>query len=817
MLQLRYHQLDSAKQAIGTYAEQLDTVSVLGRELTTFTEMETLARAVLDTLHARLGAGGAAVWIRSDVDGPARLIASLNSQLASPPLVAQLGSGARALGHIEVWGLPEEKAVHLEMLRPWLTIALENARSFELLREEQANLERRVEERTRELSLAKDQVEVALARQRELDRLKTEFFDNVSHELRTPLTLILLSLEGPQQRADLPQAVRQQLELASRSAERLLRMINQLLDLAKLDAGKTSLHYQPTELHGFLASLLLPFQSLAQKQGTKLTLEGAAASPIQADAEMLDIIFQNLLSNALKFTTGGAVLVRLREEESYLAVEVADTGVGIAEENLSYVFQRFAQAGSAQSRRFSGSGIGLSLVKEMVELHGGQVSVQSEPGRGSTFRVELPKGTAHVREDLRARPDPESPPLQPWDREPQLAFATPAPAPTEEDLADLGPTGALEGADFSTVLVVEDDLEMRRVLCALLSPRYRVLQAADGKEGLRRAREELPDLILSDLMLPQISGTRLIEAVRAEVRTADIPVILLTARSEVNSAVEGLHAGANDFVGKPFSPRELMARIDTQLHLRAAVASALQNERLATLGLLTTGFAHEVRNPINGLIHSIAPIRDCLRTGADPMIASELLEVMSECSKRICHLSENLLGLAQSRDELCLVDLRQSLETSLKVLSWRLPRGVLIEREYLCEEPVRGQLGPLSQVWLNLLDNALRAVGEEGRICLRTERAADQVLVRIADSGPGISPAVKRRLFQPFFTTRPAGEGTGLGLALCRRILHSQEGQIEVKSEAGQGAEFIVRLPLASTAASSSIARSSRGSTSSSV
>lgn len=681
-------------------------------------------------------------------------------------------------------------------------------RRYEEVYRSNIQLEQRVGERTKEISEAKDKLEeanqkleVALARQRELDKLKTQFFDNVSHELRTPLTLILLSLESliRNNRADVPASLQPHLETMDRSAMRLLRLINDLLDLAKIEAGKTRLRYESVDLISFLKSVLLPFHLLAEQKRIRLSLEGAEGTPILADAEKIDVVFQNLISNALKFTPdGGQVTVRISEDSSRIFVEIADTGVGINPEDLAKIFDRFAQADISGIRRFGGTGIGLALVKETVELHGGTISVTSTPGKGSCFRVALPKGTAHIREELRERRADDIPVWRERRAMPGDPLGRPRPMRLAQDkMVEPEPPQEVSPSEAAKrkILVVEDDPAMRRFLVSILRQQYRVIEADEGKQALRQISEQHPDLILSDVVMPVMSGLQLTNALKGAPETADLPVILLTARGEADNAAHGLSCGANDYIGKPFSPRELLARIETQLRLRDAALRVAENERLAAVGLLTSGFAHEVRNPLNGLLNALGPLKSALDAPRDSE-TSGLVQIIEECGQRISHLAESLLLFARPAGARSQVDVCASLETTIRVLGWRTPAGVRVEREFHCRDLIDGDAAALNQVWLNLLDNALHAVGKTGTIRISTERVQDELVITVADSGPGIAPEHLGRIFEPFFSTRPAGEGSGLGLALSRRIVVQHRGTIIVSSEAGKGTKFAVSLPI---------------------
>ena len=736
-----------------------------------------------------------------------------SSWLTSAPLPAAVAFFSLSGGVIGAW-LHSRNELRLkdDYLLAQSKGLMDSLRDLQLRYEEvyksNIQLEQRVGEHTKEISEAKDKLEEAnrkleeaLAKQRELDKLKTQFFDNVSHELRTPLTLILLSLESllRNNRNDVPAALQPHLENIDRSSTRLLRLINDLLDLAKIEAGKTRLRYESVDLISFLKSVLLPFHVLAEQKRIRLLLEGAEGTPILADAEKIDVVFQNLISNALKFTPdGGEVIIRVSEDSSRTFVEIADTGVGMNPEDLAMIFDRFAQADFSGIRRFGGTGIGLALVKETVELHGGTISVNSTLGKGSCFRIALPKGTAHIREELRERRADDIPvwrerrsiPGDPLGRPRPMRLAQDKmvePEPPQED-------SRIEAAKRK-ILVVEDDPAMRRFLVSILRQQYRVIEAGDGKEALRQTSEQHPDLVLSDVVMPLMSGLQLTNALKGAPETADLPVILLTARGEADNAAHGLSCGANDYIGKPFSPRELLARIETQLRLRDAALRVAENERLAAVGLLTSGFAHEVRNPLNGLLNALGPLKSTLDATHDSE-TSGLVQIIEECGQRISHLAESLLLFGRPAGAKSRVDVCGSLDTTVHVLGWRTPAGVRVEREYRCRDWIAGDAAALNQVWLNLLDNALRAVGKSGTIRISTERVDDVLVTTVADSGPGIPQEHLSRIFEPFFSTRPAGEGSGLGLALSRRIVMQHGGTVAVSTEAGRGTKFEVSLPI---------------------
>lgn len=393
---------------------------------------------------------------------------------------------------------------------------------------------------------------------RELDQAKSRFFANISHEFRTPLTLILGPLTDALEREqDLPFA---HLTLVQRNGRRLLRLVNQLLDLSKLDAGSMNLRPAYADLVPFLKSIVYTFESLAQQKQITLRF-----SPTQAhialyfERDKLEQVFYNLLSNALKFTPeGGTVEVACRvTDDEHAAVEVRDTGIGIPADRLPHVFDRFYQVDSSHTREHEGTGIGLALTKALVELHHGELSVTSLEGEGTTFVVRLPLGRPPEAEHLAIPVTEEASPIQALDADAGLRAAG---APAQE--------GATAAEDREIVLVVEDNADVRAYLREHLEGDYRVQEASDGESGLALALETLPDLIITDVMMPKLDGYALSRALRTDERTSHIPIIMLTAKAEEEDKLEGLETGVDDYLLKPFSPKELRARVRNLIALR---------------------------------------------------------------------------------------------------------------------------------------------------------------------------------------------------------------------------------------------------------
>jgi signal transduction histidine kinase len=414
----------------------------------------------------------------------------------------------------------------------------------------------------------------------EVDRAKTAFFSNVSHEFRTPLTLML----GPTEDAlgSPERALRgAELETVHRNELRLLKLVNALLDFARIEAGRAQASYEPTDLRVLTVDLASTFRSAIERAGLAFDVDCAELpEPIYVDRDMWEKIVLNLLSNALKFTLHGRISVALRWRGDHAEVTVGDTGVGVAAHELPRLFERFHRIEGVRARTHEGSGIGLALVHELVRLHGGSIDVASQIDHGTTFTISLPRGTAHlnperigaarslsstsagaayVEEALRWMPAAASP----------NSAASPAPEVTGEQSA-------------ARILVADDNADMREYVTRLLRQHWTVEAVSDGALALEAARRDPPNLVLSDVMMPRLDGFGLIRELRLDPKTASLPIILLSARAGEEATAEGLRAGADDYLVKPFSASALLVRVGAQLsaaRLRDTVTRNAEAER----------------------------------------------------------------------------------------------------------------------------------------------------------------------------------------------------------------------------------------------
>ena len=664
-------------------------------------------------------------------------------------------------------------------------------------------LEREVLARSRELGAANEALREAGEKLKELDRAKTEFFSNVSHEFRTPLTLMLGPLEDAltDRTEPLGPAQRKRITLAHDNALRLLKLVNALLDFARIQAGRAQARFVSLDLAQFTAELAGMFESAIARSSLQLHIDcPRLAQPAWVDRDMWEKIVLNLVSNAFKFTQEGSITVGLREEGDRIVLEVADTGVGIAQSELAHIFDRFHRVAGVTGRAYEGTGIGLALVRELVELHSGSVSVTSTEGAGATFRVELPKGSAHLPAELVQQSDASG------GRTSSEAAAHVADARRWVRMSDVTgdlkqlPERAITGVR-PRVLVVDDNADLRDYITSLLSPAYEVSMACDGQQGLDAARADPPDIIVSDVMMPSLNGIELVQALRSDPRSASIPVILLSARAGQDSAIEGLDAGADDYLVKPFAAPELLARVNThvQLALRRREWSSRLESANRELDAFTYSVAHDLRAPLRG-INGMAEIlfeRKLQQLDED---GQKYLRFIRESGVRMAQLIEDLLKLSRitraemTRHELDLSALVADVARSLR------ESDPARQVEFVVREGVRADGDPrlLRVVLENLLGNAWKFTGKKlaARIEFGVQERDGGTVYFIRDNGAGFDIAYAAKLFGVFQRLHAVSdfEGSGVGLATVQRIIARHDGQIWADAAVNRGATFFFSL-----------------------
>jgi PAS domain S-box-containing protein len=405
-----------------------------------------------------------------------------------------------------------------------------------------------------------------------IDRSKTAFFSNVSHEFRTPLTLMLGPLEDLQAAPSMPAALRESVDSAHRNAIRLLKLVNNLLDYSRVEAGRIQASYQPLNLTELTADLASSFRSIIEKAEMALEVNcEQITGPTYVDKQMWEKIVLNLLSNAFKYTLRGSIKVNLFQKDQKLVLQVADTGVGIPEKELPHMFERFHRVQNSAGRTHEGTGIGLSLVSELVQLHGGNISVESTKDIGSTFTVEIPLGKAHLPKEqvLETIDIASSADLRGAFLNEAASLLHNSEGKQNENTPKIDEEKSEEAKELK-LLVVDDNRDMREYLVRLLSPHYTVFTAENGEQALERVTELKPALVVSDVMMPVMDGKQFLRELRSREDVFSTPVILLSARAGEESKIDGLESGADDYLVKPFSAAELITKIKAQLKISAA-------------------------------------------------------------------------------------------------------------------------------------------------------------------------------------------------------------------------------------------------------
>ncbi|WP_208643469.1 sensor histidine kinase [Pedobacter miscanthi] len=632
-----------------------------------------------------------------------------------------------------------------------------------------------------------------------IDRSKTAFFSNVSHEFRTPLTLMLGPLEDLQRHAIMkdPQ-VRETVLATHRNALRLLKLVNNLLDFSRVEAGRVKVAYQPLDLAGFTADLASSFRSIIEKAGMELIVE-TPATELEAyvDIQMWEKIVLNLLSNAFKYTLQGSIILKLEVLGNMVELAVIDTGVGIPEEELPHMFERFHRVENSAGRTHEGSGIGLSLVSELVHLHGGEIKVESTLGEGSKFTIMMPLGSAHLPQELVYDKDYQASASNLRESFLQEAsgllgneYANAA-SPKEE------PENVYQGEEEGKVLLVDDNADMRDYLKRLLQPEFTVYTAVNGADALEQLMSLSPDLILSDIMMPVMDGKALLAKLREKEEKHWIPLIFLSARAGEESRIDGLEAGADDYLVKPFSGQELLSKVRAQIkinrirrhneqHMRDFVAVATHELKTPLTAL--SGYVQVIEMKARKLQEeSLTHVADRARHQVIKM--SKLVDDLLDVSK----LDEGMLYLKPEH-----FDLNELInETILDVQSTASKHQISYGgKGNLKLSADRDKIG---QVITNLLVNAVKYAPEAPQIDVFTETDGNMLTVGIRDYGIGIKNEDQQHVFKRFYRTDSAHrgfQGFGIGLYLCSEIINRHGGHINLESEPDKGSLFYFKLPV---------------------
>jgi signal transduction histidine kinase len=683
----------------------------------------------------------------------------------------------------------------------------------------------------KEVEDARELLEISNRQLSELDEAKTRFFANISHELRTPLTVMIGLNErlGDKFKASPQQDVRDMLAMSEHNGLRLLKLIDDLLDLVRFDTGHADLKLQPTNLRDLLDGLMNSMRHLADQDGVTLDWSVSGSdSVLMLDRDKIEKVLLNLTINAIKFTpSGGRIDVDAVQDGGRLLLSVADTGVGISNDGLKRIFERFWQVDSSSTRKFQGAGIGLALVRSLVDTMEGKIDAESTIGVGTRFKVDIPVEAAS---SLPVEEEEDNPHLgsgkhiEELHRRAALSVARPSDQ-GEASVAARG-IGRRPFAGRPLVLVADDEPDMRRYLVMQLED-VDVVEARDGAEAVALAKQHLPVLALIDHMMPEMDGVEVCKAIRDHHATREMPVIMLTARADEQTKLQALDAGASDFLTKPFSGTELVLRLRNQLAM-AAIRSELRelnrelgaameklkenevllvrNEKLSGLGQMSAGIIHEINNPLNYAragLHALNSFKRSLPAD-DHADYEEIVGDISEGVERVAQIVADLRQFTRDDNRIGgEADLVEVVERSRRLVSHQLGNKVAFNIKKPDRALITGNSNQLVQVFVNLFQNAVDAIderlaekeGEPGRIDVGLRSAAGGWEVTVWDNGAGIPKEIINKIYDPFFTSKDVGKGMGLGLSITHQILGRHRAHIEVDTRPGEFTCFTIFFP----------------------
>lgn len=594
-----------------------------------------------------------------------------------------------------------------------------------------------------------------------------------------------------------------------------MKLVNTLLDFSRIEAGRMEALYEPTDLATFTAELASVFRSAIERAGLQFIVDcPPLPEPVFVDREMWEKIVLNLLSNAFKFTFEGKIRVSLRSTNDAQAIlQLQDTGTGIAPEHLPHLFERFYQVRVTQARTHEGSGIGLALVHELVRLQGGTIEVSSTLGEGTCFVISLPFGTEHLPSDLLGDR------VQPTRNLASTAMGAASYVEAERWLPEEAgdrifcPSAHLPICPPARILLVDDNADMREYLMQILSQHVQVEAVADGATALAVAQAQVPDLILSDVMMPGLNGFELLQALRSDPRTREVPIILLSARAGEEAIIEGLEAGADDYLIKPFSAHELVSRVNTHLQMAQLRGEALQEARstIRRRDEFISVVSHELNTPLVSILGWTRLLR---ANPPSPTMLTKALDTIERNATLQGKLVQDLLDISRiTAGKLRLnpqpIELKPVIETAIPTVTQTAAENginLIWQQNVTGSVVVMGDGDRLGQVLINLLTNAIKFTPTSGSVTLELSVINDDyssdtsyAKIQVTDTGIGIAADFLPHVFDRFRQAEGANaaKGLGLGLAIARHIVELHNGTIHAASAGvGRGATFTVRLPL---------------------
>jgi signal transduction histidine kinase len=649
----------------------------------------------------------------------------------------------------------------------------------------------------------------------EIDRAKTTFFSNISHEFRTPLTLMLGPLEDTlhETKDSLTTEQRERLQLVQRNALRLQRLVNNLLDFSRIEAGRLDAKFLPTNLSTFTRELASAFSSAMQKADIDYVVDCKPLSQaVYIDRDMWEKIVLNLLSNALKFTFQGRIKISVHEEKGSAILKVSDSGEGIPENELPNLFKRFYRVQGTKSRTHEGSGIGLALIHELIKIHAGSIEAESKLKKGTTFSVRIPFGKLHLPKEKIAN---EITPIKNTSQSDVFTDESSQWISKETSKPDEPIIERNKQNNEVLILVVDDNADMREYVTRILSKneKWKIQTAGNGVQALAFIKNNEPDLILSDIMMPEMDGFQLLKNIREDFKTRQLPVILLSARAGEEATVDGLEKKANDYLVKPFSARELFTRIKTQLDLDSIRKRNIEliadmvnkNSQLEYANKELDAFSYSVSHDLRAPLRSIDGYTRILLEDYGQLLnedGQKVLQSVLNNAQRMGQLIDDLLAFAHlGRQELkkVAIDMNSLAKEIADELIKQQDKNRSVDLRLQHLAPAHGDVSMIKQVLVNLISNALKYSGktENPVITIQSSRKDEATVYSVMDNGVGFDMNYYHKLFGVFQRLhRPTDfEGTGVGLAIAHRIVRKHEGRIWAEGKVNEGAAFHFLLP----------------------